>query len=130
MHFLLFFQVLPLCGEQELANTIRDYGRKLLSVDAPIDPTPSVTASLTNTQDAITSNQASGTKSKSKGAKTKTKKTKGGGVIKVVAKPEQSNKTGSQKNEFSSLENVYTKRACEGTLTKKNTGGKSHVIHV
>ena len=107
------FQTLPLLGEQELGNTIKDYGRKLLTVDTPTELAPTV--SVTISQDGVISSVAqTGTKSKKKGNKGKTKKAKGG-VAKVIAKPEQSNKTGAfQKNEFTSLENVYTKRTSEG----------------
>ena len=95
---------------------IKDYGRKLLTVDAPTEQTASTSASMVISQDAISNSQPGGTKSKSKGSKGKTKKVKGG-VGKVIVKPEQSNKSGGlQKNEFAALENIYTKRASEGIV--------------
>lgn len=100
--------------EQELANTIKEYGRKHLIIDTPPDLVPAV--SLTISQDGSGRNSSSqqATKSKKKGTKGKNKKAKGG-VAKVYVKPEQVNKIGCfQKNECTSLESIYTKRTSEG----------------
>ena len=108
--------MLPIWGEKELANTIKEYGRKLLTIDTPTELVPTV--SLIISQDGpngSSSQQQIVTKTKKKEGKNKGKKAKGG-VVKVNTKPEQSNKTGSfQKNEFTALEAIYTKRTSEGT---------------
>ena len=104
-------------GEQELANTIKDYSRKLLTVDMPpaeLVPTLSVTMSQDAPANGSSQPQTKTKKKGGKGGGKAVKKAKGG-VAKVAVKPEQSNKTaGCQKNEFLSLESIYTKWTTEG----------------
>lgn len=100
-------------GEQDLANTIKEHSRKLLTIDTPIELVPTI--SMTISIDAVNgSSQQENPKSKKKGGKGKAKKAKGG-PVKVAMRPEQANRTGYfQKSEFASLESIYTKWASEG----------------
>ena len=107
--------MLLIWGERELSNTIKECGRKLLTIDAPTDLVPTVSLIISQDSSNGTGQQQPGTKLKKKEGKSKGKKAKGG-AAKVNAKPELSNKTGaSQKNELMSLEAIYTKRANQGT---------------
>ena len=104
-------------GEPDLANAIRESGRKLLSIDPP-ESAPSVIASqLNDEQTAAVENLSTkqANKKTNKGRKGG-KKGKGGGVgTKSFVKPEQSRKVASfQKDEFLSLESYHLKSNNDG----------------